>query len=250
MDKCGILLCARYAISPNLFGYCGPQKSKSLIDHLKDNVADSEMIHILSKFETLYPYLQLIARENKIKDPFDKKVVEAYWIGNTLLKHLSGPYMLSFLHEKLFMNKKTTKKNFAHIAKKLIAKPIFPHHSFHVFNIFYGMKNNIGIPVLNVMDECRIGWGRIIKTQSSKLKDQNLFMIKARPLLMKDKQLVLGSLTQREVGVDYKGKQIIHNMKVGDWVSYHWGYICDFLTENQVRHLSFYTQKAIDFFNH
>ncbi len=31
------------------------------------------------------PYLQLIARSNDIADPFDARVVEAYWIGNELL---------------------------------------------------------------------------------------------------------------------------------------------------------------------
>ncbi len=66
MDKQGLLLCAKYAVSPNFFGYCGPEENLSLVDHLKEGVADNELSHILSHFETLFPYLQLIARKIKL----------------------------------------------------------------------------------------------------------------------------------------------------------------------------------------
>ncbi|MBI4226424.1 hypothetical protein HY612_04915, partial [Candidatus Roizmanbacteria bacterium] len=64
-----------------------------------------------------------------------------------------------------------------------------------------------------------------------------------------NQQLTLGKQTIRELKFDYKGKTFLKNLKVGDWVSFHWGFACDVLTTWQVRNLEFYTKKAIDFFN-
>ena len=89
MNKQGLLYCARYSVAPNFYGYCGPDKNASLIDYLKEDKADKEMAHIFSDFDTLIAYLKLISFENKIEDPFDKKVVEAYWIGNQLLHNIN-----------------------------------------------------------------------------------------------------------------------------------------------------------------
>ena len=43
------------------------------------------MKSLIEKFNTLRPYLELIAKSNGIKDIFDDRVVQAYWIGNELL---------------------------------------------------------------------------------------------------------------------------------------------------------------------
>ena len=37
--------------------------------------------------------------------------------------------------------------------------------------------------------------------------------------------------------------------KVGDWVSVHWGYVCEVLTLRQVRNLKYYTELAISLAN-
>jgi len=231
MNKQGLLLCARYSVAPNYFGYCGPNKNKSLIDHLKEDIADSEVIHILKEFETLYPYLQLIAHSNKIKDPFDERVVEAYWLGNSFLKNVSTIYP-SFLKEKLLLDEK--------INHKVFSLPVLPHHSFHIFNIFKRTGNINSNHTLETMDQCRIGWGQVIKYQ----------IITARNLIIINNKLSLDKiLINKKIEIDYKGKSFIKNLKPGDWVSFHWGMICDKLTQVQIRNLEFYTQKAIDFYN-
>ena len=38
-------------------------------------------------------------------------------------------------------------------------------------------------------------------------------------------------------------------IKKGDWVSFHWGYLCDVLTNKQVANLEYYTKGAIKLFN-
>ena len=48
-------------------------------------VVDGGLTPLLRRFTGALPYLQLIARANAIADPFDARVVEAYWLGNELL---------------------------------------------------------------------------------------------------------------------------------------------------------------------
>ena len=117
------------------------------------------------------------------------------------------------------------------------------------------------------MDECRIGWGKIVKFPISNFSFDKLripsrvegqFPIKSKPpkinvkakqLTINNQQLSISKPTVRELKIDYKGKQFIQSLNVGDWVSFHWGFVCDVLTEQQVKNLEFYTGKAIEFYN-
>jgi hydrogenase maturation factor len=96
------------------------------------------------------------------------------------------------------------------------------------------------------MDACRIGWGKII--QSSKFKVQSL-VVETKQLTVNNQQLALIKTINKVLKVDYKGKSFLNNLQIGDWVSFHWGFVCDILTSRQVKNLEFYTQQAINFFN-
>ena len=86
----GIELCARYAFKPNELGYCGPDNvHKKLLEFcLGESKDENEIVKILERFEGMHPYLRLIAERNDL-DPFDKEVVEGYWLGNDLLENVS-----------------------------------------------------------------------------------------------------------------------------------------------------------------
>lgn len=245
MDKQGLLLCARYSAAPNFFGYCGPDENLSLIDHLKEKRGDKEVKQILSEFETLYLNLKLIAFENKISDPFNNRVVEAYWIGNSLLNNIKNIDYVSLLKERFKLEKKIGNEKFSELKLKVLSNRLLPHHSFHVFNIFKRTGNMIINHSLETMDECRIGWGKICQMLDVKFK----IVVEYKPLIIKKGKLDVGLISKRKLTVDYKGKSFIKNLKVGDWVSFHWGFVCDILTPKQVNNLEFYTQKAINFYN-
>ncbi len=245
MDKQGLLLCARYSVAPNFFGYCGPDENPSLVDHLKEQIADKEVSSILSKFDTLYQYLIFIATENKIRDPFDKKVVEAYWIGNSLLHKASNSDYIALLHEKLSLEHKIGMKKFQPIKRKILSNHFYPHHSFHVFNIFKRTGYDPSNHTLETMDSCRISFGKV-KNKIPKVKS---VLVERRPLILVNTKLRLGSSKVKEISFNYKGRSFHNGLKEGDWVSFHWGFVCDVLTHQQVKNLEFYTQKSIDFFN-
>ena len=93
----GIMRCSRYSFGPNRLHYCGPDRNSELRDYIKTNKTDPGLRGILQKFETLYPYLRHIARINNISDPFDYRVVEAYWLGNSLLDFEEKKELYNFL---------------------------------------------------------------------------------------------------------------------------------------------------------
>lgn len=256
MDEQGLLMCAKYSVAPNFFGYCGPFKNSNLVDHLREQKADKEIISILSEFETLYLYLKLISTENKIADCFNKKVVEAYWIGNSLLKNTSNIDYASLLKERFEIEKKIGRGKTEKINAKILAYRFYPHHSFHVFNIFKRTGKDSSFHTLKTMDECRIGWGRIKSKVSPSpfglrraSKSQKFILVEAKSLTINNNKLGFGKVVLKDVKVNYRGKSFIKDLQVGDLVSLHWGFVCDVLTENQIKNLQFYTQKSIDFFN-
>src|SRR3990167_6777178 len=175
MDSQGLILCAKYSSAPNFFGYCGPPKNSILVDHLREKIGDKEVENILSQFETLYLNLKLIAFENKIQDPFNRRVVEAYWIGNDLLKNIKSKDYIALLDEKFELESKIGRKKFAGLKYKFLSHQTLPHHSFHVFNIFKRTGHINSNHTIETMDNCRIGYGQIVKLgeiQNSKLKVQ------------------------------------------------------------------------------
>lgn len=244
MDENGLLLCSRYAVAPNFFGYCGPDENASLVDHLNEKVADTEVSAILSQFETLFPYLKLISKENNIPDLFNEKVVEAYWIGNKLLDSISNRNYSYLLTEKLDLEKKMGTAKFQKVRSKVLTSKFYPHHAFHVFNIFKRTGHVNSNHTINTMNSCRIGWGKIsIKPQHLKVN------VETKELTINGQQLSLGKPTIKELKIDYKSKSFIKNLNIGDWVSFHWGFVCDVLSKHQVSNLVNYTQRAINYYN-
>src|SRR5262245_40871840 len=94
----GPLLFARYAFPPNDRGLCGPDDRAALRGYAPAGVADHPgLVQLARGFAGAWPYLQLIAAANRIADPLDRRVVEAYWIGNDLLDSVRmsdyGPFL-------------------------------------------------------------------------------------------------------------------------------------------------------------
>jgi hypothetical protein len=77
----------RYGLMPNRLRYGGGDDGshRALFEYAVAGVSDDGLMPLLRRFTGALPYLQLISRANAIADPFDARVVEAYWLGNELL---------------------------------------------------------------------------------------------------------------------------------------------------------------------
>src|SRR6516225_6560355 len=96
----GMLRFIRYAFMPNRLRYCGGDDNRTLFEYGLEGVSDGGLQPLLRKFNGALPYLQLIARANGLADPFDARVVEAYWIGNELLEGVEARQLYASLQER------------------------------------------------------------------------------------------------------------------------------------------------------
>ena len=88
----GPLLFARYAYPPNALGLCGADVRRTLLEYGAAGESDGGLAELARTFEGAWPYLELIAGANGIYDPLDPRVVEAYWVGNDLLGHVTARF--------------------------------------------------------------------------------------------------------------------------------------------------------------
>ncbi|OGD66516.1 hypothetical protein A3F08_02285 [Candidatus Berkelbacteria bacterium RIFCSPHIGHO2_12_FULL_36_9] len=243
MSKIGNLLFAKYAFAPNKLKYCGPDDNRAIFDYCVAQQSDQGLVELLKGFEGAYPYLQIIARANKIKDPFDEKVVEAYWIGNNLLKNVSVDDFYDSLKNRF--GKKINSKSM----KWLLTKPPIgakPHHSFHVLDVYTKtglIRSGIKTNVLETINNCLIMWGRVNRVTCN-IKHVTQVSIEYNPIILKKGKLIFGKYTTKNI------QPIFTQPKVGDIVSFHWGNVCDILTEYQVKNLKNWTNYHLQIANH
>jgi hydrogenase maturation factor len=229
-----------YSLPSFSLGFCGPQDKisrKILFDFAQGkNVSEDKVKNILSKFEAAYSYYKLIAQKNKIKDPLDEKVVEAFWVGNRLLEKISDSDLKKLILTQFsrpgLLTKEEAQKRAIRVSKGATA-----HHSFHVL-VLGAIAGRVKLEG-ELLDLCRIGWGKVTKIISNKLQ------VEYKPLVL-GKKIKLGREVEKEIKWDEK---IVSGVKVGDWVSFHWTCACEVLDAKEVKNLEYYTQKTINLVN-
>jgi hypothetical protein len=211
----GLKIAALYSFPPGRFGLCGmgEESSHEILDFLKGEKVPN-IKEILETFEGSLFYYKLIAKENKISNHFDERIVRAYWIGNELLEKVR----ISKLREVVEKNLKKPK----------LAEP---------------MKRDL-IMTEGMKDLCKISWGKILKIEDCKMQIANL-IVEYQPLL-KERKWFLGKPIKRRI---FWFKSILPKVKVGDFVSFHWDLALEKLTKKDLENLKKYTQLSIEIAN-
>jgi len=238
----GVLRCARYAFSPNKLKYCGPDRNSELFSYISKRISDQGLVELLDDFKVMYPYLKLIADENGIKDVFDERVVEAYWIGNNLLDGVSIRGFWDELMERQKLKDKFKPKDLKWITGK-VPKGAKVHHSYHVMNVWNRTGHEAKPHTVETMDNCRISWGKIISVGRDKIK------VKGQKLEYKSGKLMLKKGGVKEISWRVGDKKMVRELKTGDLVTVHWGWVCEKVNKFQVRNLEFYTKRHIKLAN-
>lgn len=250
----GARMAALYGLIPNKLGFCGP-KQELLRKFLVGQLSVPEIIPTLEKFEAAYAYYQLIAKKNKIDSPFNKKVVEAYWLGNDLLDKFTANDLRHFVEEE-FCQPGLLSGSEAKKRAQLIPDGIKPHHSFHVLALgsVTGSVDFTGNTKLK--DICRIGWGRVIKLKSKNTRPAlpgkvgekgktGKIAVSYNPLVGK-KIIKFGKAIKKEINWN---KDILPEVEAGDWVSFHWNHALQKLNEDDIVNLFKYTQNTLSALN-
>jgi Family of unknown function (DUF6390) len=239
----GELLHAKHAFPPNNLGYCGPDLRGKIEEYLHGSSSGEKLLPYLSKFEAAYPFVKLIARSTGMS-PFDRKVTEAYWLGNSLLNQVDVAEFYQFAEDELVSSRKMVGKKDS--MKREERKRLFrdlgslakPHHTFYVLNMYAKASENTSTKekLIELMDCCRISWGKVIAVREKILEVE-------RPALSangNDDQLALKAPKRMEVGYDPEIRPF-DSIGKEDWVSIHWNFASDKLNSIQLRNLMKYT---------
>lgn len=227
----GALLFGHYAFPPNRLGYCGPDDHVALFEYVAGRTTDQGLIELEQRFDGAFPYLRLIAQANGIADPFDRRVVEAYWIGNEYLERVAASPFYTSLGERF--RSRMSAHSFDWLTTKL-EQGAHPHHNFHVFevNTRTGLLRDAHAAIaLSRMDNCRISWGRIAQVDGAEL------VIERRALELRAGKLALSEPRPTRVTRQIAGRGFADEGQPGDFVSVHWNWACEVLTPSALQRL-------------
>jgi hypothetical protein len=227
----GMLRFIRYGFMPNRLRYCGGDENRLLFDHAVEHVVDGGLRGHLRKFTGALPYLQLIARANGIPDPFDPSVVDAYWIGNSLIDRVEVRQLYDSLLERFGKQLRGRTRDLVLGKAPAGARP---HHSFHVLDV-HSRVGDFG-QTLPSMDHCRVSWGTVAEVAGGEL------VVDRVPLVLEGGTLALGAPVRERVVRQIEGRGFVEDAAVGDVVSIHWGWACEVLTAAQHERLERYTR--------
>lgn len=238
----GVLRCSRYSFGPNRLHYCGPDQNREMLAYLKEGVSDAGLTGILKKFATLYPYLQHIAHANRIADPFDERVVEAYWIGNDLLEQVSRQSLFAHLRDTLRLADRLGNAEFERLTEKIRAGAL-PHHSFHVLDIWQRTGHVERAHTVESMDACRVSCGTVIGLDGPKIT------VESQPVILRDGKLELGAPKQQTITRALETAADLEQLGPGDLISMHWKVPCEVITDRQAAAISRYTLRHLQLAN-
>jgi Family of unknown function (DUF6390) len=234
MKASGVSLFARYAFPPNRLGYCGPTTTDWVGGFGGGDELESE--RVVRAFEGAYPYLELIGGCHGL-DPLDRRVVEAYWLGNDLLDDVDTLVWGNSVDDRF---RARAGWEWSTLAEGIAGGA--PNHAFHVFCAYPWvglLRDGSTDAALQVIDRCRIRWGRVIDVGDA------VVVARSEPLAWDGRELTLDVPKVEAVSRPVDGPAV----SVGDVVSMHWDHVCDVLTDSQVTRLRRETMRHLDIAN-
>ena len=237
----GEALFARYAFPPNDLGHCGPPGADLLLTGGASGHADSELRARAALFDGAWPYLRLLAGVAGVDDPLDAAVVSAYWLGSDLLDKVDADKLVEAVDV-----------GFRHqpgVRERLVEMPGLDaaraSHAFHVFVVYpwVGLLGSGSDVPRAVLDSCRVRWGTVESV------DGETAGVRTRPLRWDGTSLALGA-ERLETCRWTQGRQaFVHDLVPGDQVALHWDWVCDRLTDDDLRELSGRTLHQLELTN-
>ena len=212
MTDGGAVLFARYAYPPNALGYCGTDAARQLLEQVEAGVDDGGLHRLVRGFEGAWPYLELIARATGL-DPLDRRVVEAYWLGNDLLHRVDRAALGRSLEDRF--HPRLGRGDGSAFVDAVPAAAV-PHHSFHVFVVYPWLgllRTGLVDEPLRVLDRCRIRWGRVVDV------DGVTALVRSRPLVWEGRSLRLGVPLVERLATGGGGLRLTRPLAPGDWCS-------------------------------
>jgi hypothetical protein len=220
---------ARFALPPNLLGYCGPDDSTALFEYGASGVVNGGLRSLAEAFDGAWPYLELIAHAHGIGDPLDGRVVDAYWLGGPLLDGLPLPLVGRSLDDRF---RRRAGRGWPAVAAS-VAPATRLSHGFHVFSVYpwVGLLRTGSVEhPLHVLDRCRIRWGRVLAVAADEVT------VRTRRLAWDGARMGLGEPVTEQARRGRDGVTLV-DLRPGDDVALHWDWVCERLDGRRLAHL-------------
>jgi Family of unknown function (DUF6390) len=218
----GLVRFIRYGFMPNHLGYCGGNEAEVLFEHAATGRSEPYLAPLLAKFTGAFPYLRTIAHANGIADPFDNRVVEAYWIGNELLERVQAAELSRSLEERFG---RQLPPKVRELVLRKAPQGARPYHLFHVIDVYRHLEQaEIGMAA---MEGCRVSWGQVKEIDGAALA------VDRRPLVLVEGRLALGEPRRERVLRTLSGLGFADEVRLDDWVAIHWGWVCEVIDDRQ-----------------
>lgn len=238
----GAILFARYAYPPNELGYCGPPDSRALLDYGAEQQVDRGLVQLAQGFAGAWPYLEFIAHATGITSPLDRRVVEGYWLGSSLLDSIDMKTFGDNLRERF---RRRAGRGWGYLEETIPAGAL-PNHSFHVFSVYPWvglLRSGRAETPLEHLDRCRIRWGEVISVDGDEVT------VMSRPLTYEGGMLGLGDRRLETARRARDGVGFLEPFRPGEWVSLHWNWVCDRLSRRQLHMLRRSTLRQLELTN-
>lgn len=233
-DQKSLELAASYSLMPNMLKYCGENDFYGIFRRYLSNksnpIAAAALSDSLKKFKGHYAYLKTIAQANR-KRPFDKEVVNAFWIGNNLLHNVSKERIKQLILNDLCLAG-MGKQRAANKARGL-PNGIMLHHSFN--SIYLNFVGNKVPRTVNNYDKCRIGWGKVIKVNADSV------VLLYWPLALAKDKYIINKPVKRRFRIRVGDITLVKDLKEGDYASTHWGLVVQKLSKKELNQLKMHT---------
>jgi hypothetical protein len=89
---------------------------------------------------------------------------------------------------------------------------------------------------LATTDNCRVSWGRLVRIEGPTM------LVERQPVELQAGKLALGIMRQERVVRQMDGHGFADAAAAGEWVSLHWGWVCERITDLHQRQLGCFTR--------
>jgi Family of unknown function (DUF6390) len=229
----GLALCARFSIATNRLSYCGPADAEpALYEAIVSGHGSPRARDALSRFEALMPYLEAIGAANE-RDPFDREVVEAYWIGNGLLEAVDRPRFGALL--TALTHRGLPPSIARRLQEHLPARPL-AHHVFHVAFVGVGAVTGHVPTTLQNIEACRPALAEVVAVRGHSLEVEGPAAESAGT------GLALGGRVRRTLPFDPK---VLGQIDPGGRVAVHWSWPALLLGPREAPALESWTARSL-----
>jgi len=233
-DTLGIKNAARFAIQPNMWGYCGEDESQEILRDFVTEKSDNDKL-VKETLQTqgfphLNAFLETIASLCDL-DAYDNQAVMSYWIGTFLTESIGQDNKDTLV--KIY-GEKISQPFAKQLAEKLPDKIYLTHLSQVALIAAEGYDQEEKTKLIN---HCMVACGKLISFDLEK----RVATVKRDVLRKNDENGYSVVAGKQTVKID---SDLTPDLRLGDEIAVHLGYLAAKLRSDQAEKLRYWTRKV------